>query len=190
MFIVLVGSIAYDSSRCVSLAFLQGGKCLIVLEAQFLPPLDGEWSWKKDLYPARCVGRESEFMPWVNDPCSSHHWWEQVAKAKLTLQGMGLAKWGGTTYGPLSLPKGTDMWSHPTVSTLVQTFVSVHLNYYNCLPTGPLFSPPSSPMPLFCWQSWVSTAQTCLCYFSPKNPSIPLLLSAEPQVGSHHLAPT
>ena len=25
-------------------------------------------------YPARCVGRKNEFMTWVNDPCSPHHW--------------------------------------------------------------------------------------------------------------------
>lgn len=62
------------SGRCVSLAFLQGGKCSVGLEAQFLSPLEGEWRWRRDFYPARCVGRESEFMAWVNDPCSLHHW--------------------------------------------------------------------------------------------------------------------
>ena len=60
-----------DDGRCVSLAFLQGGKCLAELEP-FLPFL--ERRWRRGLSPARCVGRKNEFMTWVNDPCSPHHW--------------------------------------------------------------------------------------------------------------------
>lgn len=57
--------------RCVSLAFFQGGKCSVGLEP-FLPFLEGRG--RRGLYPARSVGRENEFMAWVNDPCSPHHW--------------------------------------------------------------------------------------------------------------------
>ena len=53
-------------------------------------------------------------------------WWEQVARARLITQGMGVTEFGGTSCGPLSLPP----WIVPT---LVQTLVSMHLGHYNCL---------------------------------------------------------
>lgn len=40
------------------------------------PVSSSQQRWRRDLYPSRCVERESEFMTWVNDPCSPHNWLE------------------------------------------------------------------------------------------------------------------
>ena len=182
-----------DSGRCVSLAFLRGGKCSVGLEP-FLPFL--ERRWRRGLYPARCVGRKNEFMAWVNDPCSPHHWvvgtGGQSQADRPGNEGDCVRRHQLRSTPPTPREMGHGV-SHPTIPTLVRTLISIHPGHYNYLLTGPRSPAPSSPkLPPCCWQSWVYTGQTCSCHLSPENPSSPSPPSAEPnsQAGSQHLVPT
>lgn len=95
----------------MSLVFLQREKRSVGQQVQLRPPLEEEWRWRRDLYPDVLTRRLSSWPQLMIPAAPIPGRWEQVAQARLTIQGMGLAELAGTSCGPLSpFPhRGTDM---------------------------------------------------------------------------------
>lgn len=92
------------------------------------------------IHPDVLKGRVSSWPGLMIPAAHITGWWEQVAEARLTIQGMGLAKFGGTSCGPLS--------PFPNCPTLVKTLIFMYPDHYSCLSTALLPQPrPAMPPP-------------------------------------------